>query len=49
LLQIEINVLLFELALTFYFIAAITGIAELFRGKKAGKRHHRGQRSTSRS
>ncbi len=37
-LQIEINVLLFELALTFYFIAAITGIAELFRGKKASSR-----------
>jgi len=33
-LQIEINVLLFELALTFYFIATISGIVEIFRGKK---------------
>ncbi len=30
----EINVLLFELALTFYFIAAIAGVIELFRRKK---------------
>ncbi|RJQ45187.1 MAG: c-type cytochrome biogenesis protein CcsB [Nitrospiraceae bacterium] len=28
------NVLLFELALTFYFIATISGIVEIFRGKK---------------
>jgi len=33
-LQIETNVLLFELALTFYFIATISGIIEIFRGKK---------------
>jgi cytochrome c-type biogenesis protein CcsB len=30
----EINVLLFELALTFYFIAAIMGVIELFRRRK---------------
>lgn len=30
----EINVLLFELALTFYFIATVSGIIEIFRGKK---------------
>ncbi|MBI5056469.1 MAG: c-type cytochrome biogenesis protein CcsB [Nitrospirae bacterium] len=30
----ETNVLLFELALTFYFIATISGIIEIFRGKK---------------
>jgi len=33
-LQIETNVLLFELALTFYFIATISGVIEIFRGKK---------------
>jgi cytochrome c-type biogenesis protein CcsB len=33
-LQIEPNVLFFELALTFYFIATISGIVEIFRGKK---------------
>lgn len=33
-MQIETNVLLFELALTFYFIATISGIIEIFRGKK---------------
>jgi cytochrome c-type biogenesis protein CcsB len=33
-LQIETNVLFFELALTFYFIATISGIIEIFRGKK---------------
>jgi cytochrome c-type biogenesis protein CcsB len=34
-LQIETNVLFFELALTFYFLATISGIIEIFRGKKA--------------
>lgn len=34
-MQIETNVLLFELALTFYFIATITGVIVLFKGKKA--------------
>jgi cytochrome c-type biogenesis protein CcsB len=33
-LHIETNVLLFELALTFYFIATISGVIEIFRGKK---------------
>lgn len=33
-MQIEANVLLFELALTFYFIATIAGIIELFKGRK---------------
>lgn len=33
-MQIETNVLLFELALTFYFIATISGVIEIFRGKK---------------
>ena len=33
-MQIEPNVLFFELALTFYFIATISGIVEIFRGKK---------------
>jgi cytochrome c-type biogenesis protein CcsB len=33
-LQIEPNVLFFELALTFYFIATISGVVEIFRGKK---------------
>jgi len=31
----EINVLFFELALTFYFLATITGVIELFRRRKA--------------
>ena len=34
-MQIETNVLLFELALTFYFLSTISGIIEIFRGKKA--------------
>jgi cytochrome c-type biogenesis protein CcsB len=34
-LQIETNVLLFELALTFYFLSTISGVIEIFRGKKA--------------
>ena len=34
-MQIETNVLLFELALTFYFLSTISGIIEFFRGKKA--------------
>ncbi len=34
-MQIETNVLFFELALTFYFLATISGIIEIFRGKKA--------------
>ncbi len=34
-MQIEINILLFKLALAFYFIATISGIIELFRRKKA--------------
>jgi cytochrome c-type biogenesis protein CcsB len=34
-LQIEINIFLFELALTFYLIATITGIVELFKRKMA--------------
>jgi len=33
-LQIETNVLLFELALTFYLLATISGVIEIFRGKK---------------
>jgi cytochrome c-type biogenesis protein CcsB len=34
-LTIDTNVLFFELALTFYFIATVVGIVWLFRGKKA--------------
>jgi len=34
-LQIETNVLFFELALTCYFLATISGVIEIFRGKKA--------------
>jgi len=37
-LQIETNVLLFELALTFYFLSTISGVIEIFRGKKAGSK-----------
>lgn len=37
-MQIELNVLLFELALTFYFIAAIIGIIGLFKGTKSTSR-----------
>lgn len=37
-MQIEINVLLFELALTFYFIATISGVIWLFKGRKATSR-----------
>ena len=33
-MNIEANVLFFELALTFYFMATIAGIIEIFRGKK---------------
>ena len=33
-MEIEANVLLFELGLTFYFISAIVGVIELFRRKK---------------
>ena len=34
-MQIETNVLFFELALTFYFLSTISGVIEIFRGKKA--------------
>ena len=34
----ETNVLLFEIALTFYFLATVSGIIEIFRGKKATSR-----------
>lgn len=34
-MSIDTNVLFFELALTFYFIATVVGIVWLFRGKKA--------------
>ena len=34
-MQIEINILFFELALTFYLLATISGIIELFKKKKA--------------
>jgi cytochrome c-type biogenesis protein CcsB len=37
-LQIEINIIFFELALTFYLLAAIAGIVELFRTKKASSK-----------
>ncbi|UCH80087.1 MAG: c-type cytochrome biogenesis protein CcsB [Nitrospiraceae bacterium] len=37
-MQIETNVLLFELALTFYFLSTISGIIEIFRGKKAASK-----------
>lgn len=37
-MQLETNILLFELALTFYFIATITGVIVLFKGKKATSR-----------
>ena len=37
-MQIEINVLLFELALTLYFLATISGIIEIFRRKKGASR-----------
>lgn len=33
-MQIETNVLLFEFALTFYLLATISGVIEIFRGKK---------------
>jgi cytochrome c-type biogenesis protein CcsB len=36
--SIDANVLFFELALTFYFIATVVGIIWLFRGKKASTR-----------
>ncbi len=34
-MQIDANVLFFELALTFYFISTVVGVIWLFRGKKA--------------
>jgi cytochrome c-type biogenesis protein CcsB len=37
-LQIEINVLCFELALTFYFLATIAGLVELFKSKKTSSK-----------
>ena len=37
-MQIEINVLCFELALTFYFLATIAGLAELFKSKKTSSK-----------
>lgn len=37
-MSIDANVLFFELALTFYFIATVVGIIWLFRGKKASTR-----------
>jgi len=37
-LDIELNVLFFELALTFYFLATISGIIEIFRKKKTTSR-----------
>ncbi len=37
-MQMETNVLLFELALTFYFLATISGIIEICRGKKVTSR-----------
>ena len=37
-MNIALNVLLFELALTFYFIATIAGIIEIFRGTKSSSR-----------
>ncbi len=37
-MQLETIILLFELALTFYFIATITGVIVLFKGKKATSR-----------
>ncbi len=37
-MQIEINVLLFELALTLYFLATVSGIIEIFRRKKGTSR-----------
>lgn len=37
-MQIDANILSFELALTFYFLATIIGIIFLFRGKKATSR-----------
>jgi cytochrome c-type biogenesis protein CcsB len=37
-LPFETNVLSFEVALTFYFLATISGIIEIFRGKKATSR-----------
>lgn len=37
-MNIEANVLLFELGLTFYFLATIKGVFEIFRGKKTTTR-----------
>jgi len=37
-LNIELNVLFFELALTFYFLATISGIIEIFRKKRTTSR-----------
>ncbi len=37
-MQIETNVLLFELALTFYFLATVSGLIEIFRKKKVTSR-----------
>lgn len=37
-MHIEINVLLFESALTFYLLATVAGIIELFKGKKVTSR-----------
>lgn len=37
-MQIEINVLCFELALTFYFLATLAGLIELFKSKKTSSK-----------
>ncbi len=37
-MQIETNILLFELALTFYLLATISGVIEIFRGKKSASK-----------
>lgn len=37
-MQIETNILLFELALTFYLLATISGVIEIFRGKKSSSK-----------
>ena len=37
-MDIELNVLFFELALTFYFISTIAGIVDIFRGKKPSRK-----------
>jgi len=37
-LQIETNILLFEIALTLYFLSTITGVIEIFRSKKGASK-----------